>query len=122
MSNVLVGHLKPSNTLLYRIEPAERFSAVSLDVDMQLLQARGHVVHAGRQTNHSIPAFPAAGAKSTNAHGSNCDGCTYDSSSNLDHGRGKTYEQRIERGRRRYRPCPLLFLWPGLALLCCPWP
>jgi hypothetical protein len=76
MSNVLVGHLKPSNTLLYRIEPAERFSAVSLDVHMQLLKPCGHVVHAGRQTDYSVPAFSAAGAHGPYAHGADCNGRT----------------------------------------------
>jgi hypothetical protein len=83
---------------------------------MQLLQARGHVVHTGRQANHSIPAFPAAGAKGADTHGPNCDGRTYDSSSDLNHGRGKTYEQRIDPDSWRYRPWPRRFLRP-LALL-----
>jgi hypothetical protein len=113
---VLVGHLKPSNTLLYRIEPAERLPAVGLDVHMQLLKPCSHVVHTGRQANHSVPAFPAAGAKSADTHGPNCDGRTYDGSSDFNHGRGKTYEQRIDPDRWRYLPWPRRFLRP-LALL-----
>ena len=117
MSNVRVRHLKPSNTLLYRIEPAKRLPAVSLDVHMQLFKPCGHVVHAGRQANHGVPAFAATRAHGTDAHGSDCDGRTQDGSSNLNHGRSKTYEQRIDQGGRRYRPWPLDFFRPGRALL-----
>lgn len=93
---MLVGNLQPGNTLFYGIKPAERFPAVSLDVHMQLLKSCSHVVHAGRQADYGVPAFSAAGAKGPDAHGSNCDGRTHDGSSNLNHGRSKTYEQRID--------------------------
>lgn len=63
---------------------------------MQLLKACGHVVHTGCQANHCIPAFSPTGAQSPDAHGSDCDGRTYDGSSNLNHGRSKTYGQRID--------------------------
>lgn len=84
---------------------------------MQLLKSCGHVVHAGCQTDYSVTSFSAAGAHGTDAHGTDCDGRTQDGSSNLNHGRNKSYEQRIDQGGRRYRPWPLDFFRPGRALL-----
>lgn len=84
---------------------------------MQLLKPCSHVVHAGCQANHGISALSPTGAQGPNAHSADCDGRTYDGSSNLNHGRSKTYEQRIDQRRRRYRPWPLLFFLPGRALL-----
>lgn len=93
---MLAGYFQPGNTLFYGIEPAKRFPPVSLDVHMQLLKPCGHVVHAGRQADYSIPALSTARAQGPDAHGSHCDGRTHDGSSNLNHGRSKTYEQRID--------------------------